>query len=370
MMGCTRPPEGWAETSRDLVIPIPTSLHPYPGVRGTRRTTSRWIIAENEQHDVGVIVDYKGRLIGLILFGILEIFIGIAVGLIACFMWLGVVAGTGPGGPPPRLLAPIARLSFAVAIGFIIFGLGSIMARRWARALILALSWLWLITGVLSSIGAFAILPQVFEQRTWETAAQHAAVRNYGIGCVSVISGLFLILLPLAFVLFYRSSNVRATVEARDRVHRWTDDVPGPLLSFGVWMIGGAAATLIFSFMYPSLPLGPWMIRGAAVPAVMLAFFALMLFIGVGSLKRKQTAWWAALALFMIGAGWAVLFVTRTNVAVWCRDLGIDPYSGYSLYSHPWFFAWLAVFWAAYLTFLFYLRRYFWPPTGNAQLAA
>jgi len=301
-----------------------------------------------------------GRIIGLILFGILEIFIGIVVGLIACFAWLGVVVGTGPGGPPPRMLAPIALLYFALAIGFTILGLGSIMARRWARALILVLSWLWLIIGVVSSIGTMAML-RASEPLPWGTAAQHAAVRHYEMGCVSVIFGLFLILLPLAFILFYGSPKVKATVEARDRVHRWTDDVPQPLLAFGVWMIGGAAGTLMFSFMYPSLPLGPWTIRGAAVPAVMLAFFALMLFIGVGALKRKQTAWWAALAMFMIGAGWAVLFRTRTNIAAWCRDLGMDPYSGLmnSLFVDPWFYTWLAVFWAAYLVFLLYLRRYF-----------
>ena len=103
-------------------------------------------------------------------------------------------------------------------------------------------------------------------------------------------------------VLFYRRPNVRATVEAVDAVPRWTDDVPLPLLIFGLWMLSGAFCMMFFGSMYTALPAGPWMLRGVSALSVVLAMAGVMLFIGLGSLKRMRAAWWTALALLVVGS--------------------------------------------------------------------
>jgi hypothetical protein len=305
-------------------------------------------------------MEYKDRRTGLVLFGILEILIGLFIGLMAFMMVVGVVAGSGTAGAPPlRMMVPMGLMYLGIAAVFFALGVGSMMALRWARALTLVVSWWWLIVGVLTSLVMVAILPQMFET----LPAEQAAAKPMIIGCMFVFLGLFFVLLPLGFILFYRRPNVKATVEARDPVHRWTDDVPLPLLAFSVWMIGGSAAALICGFMYPSFPVGRWMLRGAAVPAVMLIFVLLMLFIGVGTLRRMPSAWWAALAMFVLGAGWAVVFMTGTDFAAWYRDIGMamDPRQlemMEKMYASPLFLGWIFLFWAAHLAFLIYLRRF------------
>ena len=243
---------------------------------------------------------------------------------------------------------------------FVVVGIASTMSRRWARALILVLSWMWLITGVMSVFMMFWIIPKMFAT----LPADQAAAKPFIIGCMSVIFGVFFILLPGLSILFYRGPNVKVTVEARDPIRRWTDDVPLPLLAFSVWMIGGAAAVLLCGVMYPSFPLGHWMIRGIAVPAVMAAFATLLFFIGIGSLRRKPAAWWAAIAMFAIGVAWGLTFMGHMNLTEWYRDMGMpmDPRQTemmQSMYGSPFFLVWLIVFWGAYLAFLLYLRRYF-----------
>jgi hypothetical protein len=305
-------------------------------------------------------MEYKDRRTGLILFGILEVVIGLFAGLMAFMMVVGLVAGSSAAGTPPlRMMAPIGVMYLGIAALFITLGIGSMMAVRWARALTLVVSWWWLIIGVLSCVAMLAMVPRMFDT----LPAEQAAAKPVIIGCVSVFLGLFFVLLPGAFILFYRGPSVKATVEARDPVHRWTDDVPLPLLAFSVWMIGGAAITLLCGFMYPSFPVGRWMIRGAAVPAMMLLFVLLMLFIGVGTLRRKAAAWWAAVVMFVLGAGWAIVFMTGTNLTAWYRDIGMamDPRQlemMEKMYASPWFLGWIFLFWAAYLAFLIYLRRF------------
>jgi hypothetical protein len=306
-------------------------------------------------------MDYKDRRTGLVLFGILEILIGLFAGLMALMMVVGLVAGSGtPGAPPMRMMAPIGMMYLGIGALFIALGVGSMMALRWARALTLVVSWWWLIIGVLTCFALIAMLPRMFDT----LPAEQAAAKPFMIGCLSVIVGLFFILLPFGFILFYRSPNVKATVEARDPVHRWTDGVPLPLLAFSVWMILGAAATLLCGFMYPSFPIGRWMLRGAAVPAAMLAFALLMLFIGFGMLRRKPAAWWAAVGMFVLGAGWGVVLLNgMTNLAAWYREIGMatDPRQiemMEKMYASPFFIGWIFVFWAAYLAFLIYLRRF------------
>jgi hypothetical protein len=308
-------------------------------------------------------MDYKDRKVGLVLFGILWILFGLGQGGMALLMIVGAVAGAAgsqAGALPMRMMVPIALLYLGIGAGFITLGIGSIMLRRWARALILALSWMWLITGVLSVTVLLVLMPKMLDS----LPPEQAAVKPFMIGCMAVTFGLFFILVPGLAILFYRGRNVKATVEARDPVHRWTDDVPLPLLAFVVWMVGSAGGVLLCSNIYPSLPIGPWMIRGAAVPAVMVVFAGLMLFIGIGSLRRMLAAWWAAIAMFAVCVMWGVAYMKRPNFIDWYREMGMpsDPRQVemmQTMYGSPYFVAWLVIFWGAYLAFLLYLRRYF-----------
>lgn len=317
---------------------------------------------------------YKNRRAGLVVFGILQIALGLLAALMSLFMVVGVLAGTAAarGTAPARVMAPIALLYFAVAVMFVVLGIGSIRARRWARAIILALSWMWLIVGVLTSIGFVAMSPRMLDALPPEQASAKPIV----IGCMSVLLGLFCVVLPLVFVLFYRGPNVRATVEAVDAVSRWTDAVPLPLLIFGLWMLSSAFSMMFLGSVYTAFPAGPWMLRGVSALALVLTIAGVMLFIGLGSLKRMRAAWWTALAVLIVGVTYGAAFMRKIDVAAWyeAMSMPVDPRQlemVQSMYSSPFFYLWMAVMWALYLGFLLYLRRYFFgePADSSASRA-
>jgi hypothetical protein len=303
---------------------------------------------------------------GLTIFGILWILLGLLCGAMSLTVIAGSMASSGlPGAAPMRMMISTGALYVVIGACFITLGIGSIMARRWSRALILVFSWMWLITGALTFGSVFVIMPKVFAS----LPPEQAAAKPFMLGCAAVGIALFMVLLPGIMILFYRRPAVKAAVEALDPVPRWTDK-PLPLLFFAVWMIGGAVCFLMFSVMYKAFPLGPWMLRGIGLYATMLAIAALMLFIGAGALKQKPAAWWAALAMLVFGAVCGVLLMTKTDIAAWYREMGMatDPRQAemmQSLYQGPYFIGWLVVFWAAYLGYLWYLRRYFFGQNVN-----
>jgi hypothetical protein len=314
---------------------------------------------------------YKDRRAGLVVFGILQIALGLLAALMPLFMVVGVLAGNAAarGAAPARVMAPVAMLYLAGAVTLIVLGIGSIRARRWARAIILALSWMWLILGGATCIGFGAMLPHMFDALPQEQASAKPIV----IGCVSVFLGLFFVVLPLVFVLFYRGPNVRATVEAVDAVPRWTDGLPLPLLIFAFWMLSGAVSMLFFGPMYTAFPVGPWMLRGVSALALMLTIAGVTLFIGLGSLKRMRAAWWTALVLLVVGVAYAAIFMRKIDVSAWYKamSMSIDPRQlemMQSMYSSPFFYLSMAVMWAAYLGFLIYLRRYFFGGPADSSM--
>ena len=309
-------------------------------------------------------MEYKDRQVGLTLLGILLILFGLGEFAVAAMTVIGAAAGPAPGGQPMRMMIPMSLLYVTTSVGTIILGIGSIMARRWARALILAFSWILLISGVFTTIVAGFIFPKVVASMPSGTEEMIPIM----VGCMAVFLGLFFILLPILFVLFYRSSNARATVEARDPRPRWTDDIPLPLLVFGVAVIFGAATMVFYAFAYSALPIGPWIVRGIWPALILLAMAALAFFIGAGALRRMPAAWWTALAGSIISAPMMFL-ASKTNFVAFNREVGLAVAPGQlaaiqAMYAPPVIFIWTGALWIGYLAFLIYLRRYFQNAAG------
>src|ERR1041385_3416930 len=103
--------------------------------------------------------EYKDRKVGLVIFGIVEMLLGCLAVLLIGFMVLGQVMLAKNTGEPPqlRLILPSVAIYGAMAILLMTLGIGSIRARRWARALSLVLSGLWLVVGVFA-LGAMIFI--------------------------------------------------------------------------------------------------------------------------------------------------------------------------------------------------------------------
>lgn len=184
---------------------------------------------------------YKDRSAGLTIFGILTILKGGIVSLFIPLILFGTAASAKTTGTPSQFptILPAVLLYGPLAIALVWLGIGSVMARRWARALLLIYSWNWLVMGVI--IGGFmaVILPATFANLPAGTADGHAAVSpavmtGILIG-MFVFFGIIWVILPAIWTFFYSSRHVKATCERCDPVTRWTDACPLPVLAVCLW---------------------------------------------------------------------------------------------------------------------------------------
>src|SRR2546423_12501878 len=97
---------------------------------------------------VGAPNGFRDRKAGLVVFGILTALMGCLCALLVPVMFFGqAMAATKGAGMGVHTMLPAAVMYGVIATIFIWLGIGSIMARRWARALLLILAWSWLIIG-------------------------------------------------------------------------------------------------------------------------------------------------------------------------------------------------------------------------------
>jgi len=185
---------------------------------------------------------YKDRSTGLFILGLLTLLMGFLAALLVPLMWLGqMAAAKAPNAPAANVttILPVALIYGGLAVVLIWLGIGSMMARRWARALLLIFSWAWLIMGIFMT----AIIPFVTSKtlanlppnaQTGQPALPPGALTGMIVG-MSIFFGIFFVLLPAIWVFFYKSPHVKATCEARDPEARWTDACPLPVLAMSLW---------------------------------------------------------------------------------------------------------------------------------------
>ena len=241
---------------------------------------------------------YKNRRTGLVAFGAVQILLGCAT-LALLFRLVAAETANAPQG---------LFLYCAGAIYFIVTGIGSIRGRRWARALIAAVSGAWAACGVLVLGGA---LPAIG------------------------VEALYLIVLPLVLTIFYSSRDTALTADALDPRPRWTDRAPVPVIAVCAVLAFAAAEALILSAQQPFVVFGR-VLTGALAALAYIALALLFAQIAAQLFRLRQSAWWVLVLLHVIGgATWAATLPLRFTSAG----------------------AMVAVCWIAYLAFLIWLRR-------------
>ena len=187
-------------------------------------------------------VDYKNRSTGLIVFGILTILLGCICALFVPLMIFSQVMAAKTTGTPPNFstILPGASLYGILAVASIWLGIGSIKARRWARALLLIFSWSWLITGIVMTVAMVFLLSRIL---LTDSTGTRTAIRMVPFVMMAIIA-VFLVVLPVIWTFFYGSWHVKATCEARNSVVCWTDACPLPVLACSLWLIFGAPMML------------------------------------------------------------------------------------------------------------------------------
>jgi hypothetical protein len=301
---------------------------------------------------------YRDRSTGLVVFGILHILLGVICTLVV----LGAVVASelaerrGGAVMPPSSMSYVIIVNSVAAIYGFVAGIGSIRARRWARAIVLAVSWIWLVGGAVSMLSLIFLLPKM---RVLVPPSQETMFMTLQI----VVSAIIYVIVPLAFVLFYRQNDVALTCAARDPRPRWTDRVPLPVLAL-VLVMAFSSVVLLGMVARPVFPLFGTILTGAPAMLVLFAVAVLMAWLSIQLYRLRLSAWMTVLALQILGGATALITFARLDVNHYYDTLGLSTPQTRAMhleqmFHDPLLWALMLAVWIGYVAFVVWLRRYF-----------
>jgi hypothetical protein len=311
---------------------------------------------------------FKDRKTGLVIFGIFHIIIGAFCVLFMLLTIVGAMALRNLGESTTAAMSIgqmilVVSLYLLLAVWFVWMGIGSILARKWARALILITSWLWLIGGLYVLIFILVFIPAMFSQlATGEEIPREAAVIAQAM--VTVFSVFVFIVIPGAFVFFYSSRRVKATCEQRDPQVRWTDKAPLPVIALSS-LLGCMAISM------PLMGLYRWtthffgvVLSGIPGAVIVLVYAVLFAYAAWGTYKLQVKAWWCGfLATVALDVSMVITF-SRVSLGEFYQKMGVpqerlEIIQRLDLFHDPRVvFLWGLII-ISFLGFMIYTKKYF-----------
>jgi hypothetical protein len=312
---------------------------------------------------------YKDRSMGLSAFGILTIMLGCVAGLFVLLtLFQTAYAGTRTAGLGFSDMLPVISIYGAIAVTLVWLGIGSIMARRWARALLLIFSWCWLLIGVLSICSMAFLLPRMLaNMRAAGTAGRPAlppAAQNIMMAVMFLFLGVFAVIVPAVWIFFYKSRHVKATCETRDPVPRWTDACPLPVLGLCVVVMVSAPMMLLMPFSgHVVMPFFGMFLTGIAGSILWLAFAGIWFYAAWSLYKLERRGWWLILIAVCVSMVSALLTFARHDMTEMYSLMDYPPAqleqiqnSGMLFGNHM---AWLMAFsMLPFLGYLLYIKKF------------
>jgi hypothetical protein len=324
-----------------------------------------------------IVPAYKDRSTGLTIYGIVEIALGGLAALMIPMMLLGalfsrkVAGGTMPIG---TYVSGICSYSFGAA-ALVTLGIGSIRARRWACAINLILSWFWLIVGVVATAAMTIFMPSVFAAAFRQAAEQtpNAPPMPTGVAAVVltvviVFFSIFLVLVPIAFLLFFRRQDVEETCKRRDPVERWTDRCPLPVLAVSLLFGFGAVYSVLTAVTTPVLPFFGRYLTGIGAAAGLVAMAGVEGFVALSLYRLRLAGWWIAVGALLLRVISAALTFRRTDLLDLYAKMGWSETQLQQMRANPalrsgsmmlW---WSLAFSVLFLGYLVWIKRYFAAP--------
>jgi MFS family permease len=320
------------------------------------------------QKRAGKKVAFKARRAGLAIFGIFHIIIGAFCVLFMLFTIVGAVALRNLGESTIAAMSVgqmilVVSLYLLLAIWFVWMGIGSILARKWARALILITSWLWLICGLIGFICILFFMPDIFSP----LAAGEDIPREVAVIVQSIVTAFLaftLIVIPGAFVLFYSSRHVKATCEQRDRQVRWTDKAPLSVITLSSLLGCSAISMPLMGFYRWAIPFFGEALSGIPGAVIVLIYVVLFAYAAWGTYKLQVKAWWCGfLATVAIGVSMVITF-SRVGLLEFYQKMGVpqerlEIMQRLDLFHDPRVLILSGLVLIGFLGFMIYTKRYF-----------
>lgn len=265
----------------------------------------------------------KDRTTGLIVFGTLEVALGLFCFTFAMLLLIAV-SSAGLHGVKPVHFWAAQGLLFYLTGWFIVMGLGSMKAQRWARSLLLVGAWSAVFFGTLVLALILYILPDVYALVADTGLLPPMAALTVLYSAVLVLI-LLQVVFPLVCIVFYGLQSVQATCEQRHPDPCWTDRCPLPLLAMGFISVLGCFSLLIGTttnfvvFVFGQVLSG---LPGAGVLALVSIGSG---YVGWGALTRRMHAWWGAYALVLLTSASMMLTFSEIDVDALYGHMGYRP---------------------------------------------
>ncbi len=313
-------------------------------------------------------VAFKDRKTGLVIFGIFHIIIGVFCALFTLLTIMGAMALRNLGDTTAAAMSVgqmllVVSLYLILAVWFVWMGIGSILARKWARALILITSWLWLIGGLIGFIAILLFMPAIFSSlAAGEEIPREAFVVVQAV--VTVFSVFVFIVIPGAFVLFYGSRHVKATCAKRDSQVRWVDKAPLPVIALSS-LLGCIAISM------PLLGLYRWtthffgvVLSGIPGAIIVLIYAVLFAYAAWGTYKLQGKAWWCGFLATVASDVSVVITYSRVSVAEFYQKMGLpqerlEIMQRLDLFHDPRVLLLWGLVIIGFLGFMIYTKRFF-----------
>lgn len=261
---------------------------------------------------------FKDRKSWLVFFGIVHLIIAFFIFLLLLFLVIGFIASQfGPKEAQEAMPASAMVSSFVIytfiALWFVTMGIGSILTLRWARALILASSWLWLVIGIAALVFVMFFLQTMGDQLVKDADASANVLLFVKFFVFGMIFFTYIVI-PGSFILFYRSKNVKATCEWRDPYQRWTDQCHPSVLPL-VLLFCSALPSIAVTIVYNSVvPFFGFIMSGFAGTIVILFIAGLLCYLAWGIYNQDLRAWWCSLVFGALGALSTIITFLRVDI--------------------------------------------------------
>jgi hypothetical protein len=322
-----------------------------------------------------VVPAYPDRRTGLIIFGVFQVILGLLAALMIPMMALGAfMSRMAPGGTmrPGQLLSGIATYVF-IAGTMLTLGIGSMQTKRWAHAITLVTSWYWLIMGVLLTILLTAVLPVGLKGALAKvpqggadapSAAVSTGVMAVIITIVIIFAAFFLVIVPIAFVVFYGRKDVEDTCRHRDPVERWTDRSPLPVLGASIVLFTGALYTLLVGVTTPLFPFFGRYLTGIPAVVCFLVLAALDAYLAIALFRLQSSGWWITVVALPIRLLSMALTYAKADLMQAYSKVGFSDAQLQMLNSNPMLRSHVFLWWGLislllFFGYLLWLKRYF-----------
>ena len=320
---------------------------------------------------------YRDRGTGLVIFGVFQIILGLLAALMVPLVALGAfMSRLAPGGAmrPGQFVSGVATYGF-IAAALLGLGIGSVQMKRWARALTLVSSCYWLVVGALVTVLLTAVLPVTMRSALaqMKQSAADAPSPEVSTGIMAVlltliilVAAFFLVLVPIAFVVFYSRKDVAETCRHRDPVERWTDRTPLPVLGASVVLFTGALYLLLTGMTTPLFPFFGRYLTGIPGSVCLFLMAALDVYLAIALFRLQSSGWWIAAFAMPIRLLSVVLTYARADMMQAYSKMGMSDAQLEMLNSSPIFRGHVLLWWSLismvlFFGYLLWLKRYFKP---------